>query len=189
MNTTSTKETRQSLGQNEDAGGGTEDVAAAVTGEITEKGAASSLPAAPPPPVVVATEPTKRTRPRFGQPRTRLALPQRAGFQRRWINDDPNRISFAMECGWTHVKAGNKNVKTGVGSDSAGGSLIAYAMEIPQELFDEDQRAKQVTNDEIDAAIMQSAHRAQQGDGRYAPIDQATQQPLTQMNVTQGKPL
>ena len=187
MNTNSTKETRQSLGHNEAAEpGGSGGGAAPVDGEITEKNAASSLPAAPPPPAVVSTTPTKRTRPRFGQPRTRLALPQRAGFQRRWINDDPGRIAFAMECGWTHVKEGNKNRKTTVGTDAAGGALLGYAMEIPQELFDEDQQAKQVVNDEIDAAILQSAHRAQQGDGRYAPIDQATQRPLTEMTSGQA---
>lgn len=79
----------------------------------------------------------------------------REGYQRRFFNDTEGRIQAALDAGWgfvykdgTEVVGDNSGALEGgdIGSRvarPAGGGITAYLMEIPQELYEEDQKAKQ----------------------------------------------
>lgn len=77
----------------------------------------------------------------LGQHVAKLALPDRPGFVRRWINDYPGRVQQAAGGGYEHIKDGNGKPLTRVVDKTSG--LVSYAMEVPQEFYDEDKRAKQ----------------------------------------------
>lgn len=112
-----------------------------------------------------ATEPSERdkyladverirsTRRQFGRQTQKLALPNRPGYKRYWFNDAPGQVQGALDNGWAHVlDKDRKNLARVVGSGRDGGALKAYAMEIPQEFWDEDQeRVHQAAKARIDA--------------------------------------
>lgn len=99
----------------------------------------------------------KRT-PLFEQ-RDQMTVESKPGFVRRWVNDLTNRIEKFRKAGWeivddTDIQVGvdgvaSNNVSLGsgarknVGRTRGGENSQAVLMEIPQELYDEDQRAKQ----------------------------------------------
>lgn len=97
----------------------------------------------------------------LGGHRAKLAALTRDGFHRRWINDHGTRIADAERGGYQFVEDETEINETGrgsrrfvtVGTNEDGSPLKAYLMEIRQEFFDQDQKAKQSKNDEIDAAI------------------------------------
>lgn len=97
----------------------------------------------------------------LGGHRAKLAAPERAGYHRRWINDHGDRIAQATQGGYQFVEDDTEVDETGrgakrfmtVGTKEDGTPLKAYLMEIRQEFFDEDQRAKQSKIDDTDAAI------------------------------------
>ena len=85
--------------------------------------------------------------------RSPLAFAQRPGYVRRMINDVNNRISDAMEAGYTPVLDESKTQTDGdIGRATqmanavkrqVGNGVTAYLMEIPKEWYDEDQKKKQ----------------------------------------------
>lgn len=77
----------------------------------------------------------------LGQHVAKLALPERPGFVRRWINDYPGRVQQAVGGGYEHIKDGKGQPLTRVVDKTSG--LVSYAMEIPREFYDEDKLAKQ----------------------------------------------
>lgn len=111
---------------------------------------------------------TKRTP--LGQRRSKLRVPQRDGFVRRWVNEVPGRIADALAGGYAHVldKAG-KAMEMYVGTAERGGGQIAYLMEIPVEFAEEDNRLKQESLDEVDKAIYGGTFDAEDDDARYRP--------------------
>lgn len=119
----------------------------------------------------------------LGVPRTKLAVPQRPGYKRRWINDDgKGRLQAAAEGGYTHVCDPNLHVgedgggdKTDsrvsriVGRGEGGKPLRAFLMEIPSEQYKEDQASKQRALDEVDRAIRKGGLVSQGAEHRYIP--------------------
>lgn len=106
----------------------------------------------------------------FGAHEQRLHLEKREGFHRHWFNDRPGRVQRAEAAGYAFVLDTNGKPETRpVGVREGGGGLIAYAMEIPQELYDEDFLAGQKVVDDIDASIKQGKLAAKEPDARYTP--------------------
>jgi len=86
----------------------------------------------------------------------KLAAPTREGFQRRWVNDVTGRVEEYLRAGWVAVinepsssdpTLENMGAPGTVVNQHVGGGTIAFLLEIPQEYYDESQRAK---NDALD---------------------------------------
>jgi quinol monooxygenase YgiN len=89
----------------------------------------------------------------------KLAYPPRAGYYRYWFNDEPGRVLQARDAGYEHVKnpATQEHEKRVVGTRKEGGALWAYLMEIPTEIWEDDQKLKrQRGSDQYEAAIKKS---------------------------------
>lgn len=110
----------------------------------------------------------------FGAARQKLAATDRPGYHRRWFNDDGRRVDAAKAAGYTFVNdpRTGEPTKSVVGVAKSGGGQAAYLMEIPIELFDEDQRAKDVPLQQFDQDIRRGAGpgTAPGQDGRYVPM-------------------
>lgn len=114
------------------------------------------------------------TRKPFGTQVQRGSYPRREGYHRRWFNDDSKgRLERALEAGYKFVldPKTKEKVKQPAGVAEAGGIMLRYLMEIPQEWYDADQAAKQQEVDEREAAYKLGAdtHGAVGKDGRYIP--------------------
>lgn len=105
-----------------------------------------------------------------GVQRLKMSAPERKGYVRRWVNDEMDgRCKRFEEGGYQFVEdaklqigelnVGNENRNLGsrvsrvVGTHPNGEPKLAYLMEIKKEFYDEDQRAKEKINREIDDAI------------------------------------
>lgn len=80
----------------------------------------------------------------------------REGFHRCWRNDENGKIEMCLKAGYTHVQADiDPNTRQTKDSSQIGNSVsipvgqgrngptTAYLMEIPQELYDEDEQTEQ----------------------------------------------
>lgn len=119
----------------------------------------------------------------LGVPRSKLTVPKRAGFERRWVNEDgKGRLQHALEGGYTHVVDPNlvvgedgggdktdSRVSRIVGRAEGGKPLRAFLMEIPSEMYKEDQASKQAELDEVDRAIRKGRLRSDGDEHRYVP--------------------
>lgn len=120
----------------------------------------------------------------FGSHVQKLAYEPRANFHRHWFNDEPGRVEGALAAGYTHVedKEGRK-VQRVVGINPAGGPMLGFLMEIPEEWYQEDMAAQQARVDETDSAIRGGAVAGSPGvDGRYIPADRGIK-----INTGRGK--
>jgi hypothetical protein len=83
----------------------------------------------------------------------KLDLPKRRGYHRHWFNDTAGRVDDATNNGWTHVKGKDgKPIRRNVGRGPQQGVQFAFAMEIPDVFWIEDQDHKhQVAQDRVDA--------------------------------------
>jgi hypothetical protein len=112
----------------------------------------------------------------------KMNAPQRPGYVRRWVNDDPGRLDAAQQGGYEFVLGESKSeggategmgqkISRVVGSYDSGNPKTAYLMEIKKEWYDEDQRAKQGNVDLSEAALRRGTdEHGQPGvDGRYIP--------------------
>ena len=121
----------------------------------------------------------RRRRRSFGTPESRLAVPEREGYVRRWVNDTPGRVAMFEESGYTPVL--NKDISGSVGSMSksptakvsihggvsdSGAPMKMYLMEQKREWYEEDQIAKQKPVDETDKAIREGSLGSQGQMGR-----------------------
>lgn len=111
-------------------------------------------------------------RPRRGQDRIPMHLrnllttEKRDGFARRWVNDKDDRLQAMLDAGWDFVYKGeveqvgdahHAGEASGQGSrvsKSVGDNITAYLMEIPEELYREDQAAKQRMVDATEADMV-----------------------------------
>lgn len=113
-------------------------------------------------PIVPSTEPTsRRRRASVGGLKMKLSAPARAGFVRRWFNDDGNRIADAQELAYDFVHEGGiqtsspgSRVSRLVGTKANGEPLHAYLMETPQEEHSLGVADKEAHNRQIDEAIV-----------------------------------
>lgn len=118
------------------------------------------------------TKTKRKERIPLGGGHRRLSAPKpRPGMVQRWINSSPGRIDQAQLGGWSFVrdpeasKSGDKrqteNETTDIGTAMSrivgeayeGGGRRAYLMEIPEELYNEDQAVKYAKLNMIHAAI------------------------------------
>lgn len=96
-----------------------------------------------------------------------LTATHREGWERRYVNESPDRIESYMLAGWTPVMDKNANssderaqsesqlgsvVRKVVNKDINSSCRTAILMEIPKELYDEDQKDKQKEIDRIEAS-------------------------------------
>lgn len=105
-------------------------------------------------------QPKRRRRSSVGGHAMKLTAPSRPGFQRRWFNDDKNRLAEADELGYDHVtEKGIKSSGPGsrvsrlVGTKASGEPLRAFLMETPDELYAQGLAEKEGVCAEIDNAI------------------------------------
>lgn len=122
-----------------------------------------------PAPMMRDRDEIKQNRPKrvpIHEQRNQLTTTHKEGFVRRWVNDIPNRIDKFLRAGYAVVT--DKNVIVGddnsnmalgtgarknVGRTRHGDGTQAVLMEIPKELYDEDQRAKAAIVDAADQAM------------------------------------
>lgn len=129
-----------------------------------------------------------------GVPSMNLAYPARDGYTRRVVCDREGRLQKFLRGGWTFVEKdqlpGGEEVNPGllkattregvdsrvsqvVGSHKSGGPMTGYLMEIPTELYEEDQALKMESIDALEAGL-RAGNDADGGgkvgeDGRYVP--------------------
>jgi hypothetical protein len=114
----------------------------------------------------------------LGVPRARLAVNEREGYVRRWINDRDGRILRAQNAGYNFVKredvefidsdvCNTDSISKVVNSDGT----KAFLMEISKEFYDEDQKEKNKIDDRTEEALRHGidSHGAPGRDGRYIP--------------------
>lgn len=103
----------------------------------------------------------------LGVARSKLSVSSRPGFVRRWVNDTEGRLQMAQDGGYQFVEndsvkqigdADVDNVNRDLGArvsrvvDKTTGQR-AYLMEIEEEFYKEDQRAKSAKVEETDRRI------------------------------------
>lgn len=95
----------------------------------------------------------------------KLALAKRPGYHRHWFNDVAGRIDEATQNGWSHVLGRDrKPIARCVGTGRDSGALYAFAMELPEVFWFEDQAAKhEAAQSRIDGLKGAGAFRAQPG--------------------------
>lgn len=120
-------------------------------------------------------EELRKSRVPAGIPQANLVAPEREGYVRRWVCDRPGRLEKLYKGGYRFVKKDDIDealpqalkvttresvdgtVTQAVGSHKSGQEMIAYLMEIPQELYDEDQEVKMAKIDELESTLMKGA--------------------------------
>jgi hypothetical protein len=98
--------------------------------------------------------------------RDQMTTSQKVGFVRRWVNDIPGRVDKFLRAGYELVSdkdvtvgEDNSNMALGtgarknVGRTRQGDGTQAILMEIPKELYDEDQKAKAAQVDASERAM------------------------------------
>lgn len=105
---------------------------------------------------------------------SRLYVPPRVGWVRRWVNDVPGNIQKFQNKGWDFVK----NPETGQNwmlvvekSRTEAGGRRGYVMQVPLQIYEEDQLVKKESLDALDAAIYGGTHDEEPDDKRYVPED------------------
>lgn len=94
-----------------------------------------------------------------------LSAEKRPGYVRRWVNDVVDRIQQFEKAGWTPVVGESQNtsdklaqtesqlgsvVRKIVNKDPNAASHWAVLMEIPEDLYNQDQAEKQKENDRVE---------------------------------------
>ena len=97
-------------------------------------------------------------------------------FHYHWFNDVGARLYNCLDAGYMFVEksglaAGDLNVESARGTESVmckgvGRGTKAYLMKIPMEFYREDQKAKQLELDAVEAEI-----KAVKGDGKYGKVE------------------
>ncbi len=122
----------------------------------------------------------RSTRVPLGVSRTKLAVPAREGYVRRWVNDSEGRLQQAQQGGYQYAEdqslqigdADIDNVNRDLGArvsrvvDKSTGQK-AYLMEIKQEYYDEDQAAKSAKIRSTEEQIKKG--KIESDESRYVP--------------------
>lgn len=119
-----------------------------------------------------AEKPTRRRRrANTGGFHLRLAAPQREGYHRRWVNDEPGRLANFEELAYDFVRdptiksdGTDTRVRKHVGISKSGQPLYAYLMETPIEEY----RAGQADKEEAHAAFEAAINRGEDHTGRMS---------------------
>jgi len=107
----------------------------------------------------------------FGSPRYKLHADGRPGYKRRFFNGnwrkEPGRINRAEAAGWRIVK---EFESVSVGSNEDGSEIKGVLMEIPEQFFNEDKKAKQQRIKQVMNQIYDGGYQSQIGKAhRYTP--------------------
>ena len=86
-------------------------------------------------------------------------------FNDKWKRQ-PNRIRDMIAKGYEAVDD-ESQLHRGTNDDGSG--IVGIVMRIPQEIYDEDQKAKQVEVDKVDEAINRGSLEEKPGENRYVP--------------------
>ena len=121
----------------------------------------------------------------------KLYLPPRIGYHRHWFNDVAGRVDEAKATGWSHVKKPDGTpTKRVVGTGRDNGVLWAYAMELPEVFWEEEQSHKhKIAQDKVDAikkkiAVAQAGQAQSSDQGKfYNPHEDRGSDPI---QVTKG---
>ena len=107
----------------------------------------------------------------LGQHVAQLDYPARPGYHRRWVSDLPGRVDRAIAAGWSHVKddRAKQPVKRVVDKSLGESGRLGFLMEIPQELYNEDQQVKADSLDAVDEHIYKGTFNQEANDKRYNP--------------------
>jgi hypothetical protein len=103
----------------------------------------------------------------LGVARSKLSVTGRPGYVRRWINDKDGRLEMAQQGGYTFVEDQTLQIGGGADIDSENRDLgarisrvvsqstgqKAYLMEIQEDFYREDQKAKVRKVEEVDKRI------------------------------------
>ena len=122
----------------------------------------------------------RSTRVPLGVSRSKLSVPDRPGYKRRWVNDTEGRLMQAEQGGYQYAidqslqigasDIDNENRDLGARIsrvvDKSTGQK-AYLMEIKEEFYKEDQAAKAAKVAETDILIKRG--KLEDGEGRYIP--------------------
>ena len=140
----------------------------------------------------IKTMPKKVGRPKkvervpFGAHRTKLQVPEIKGYKLRWVNDVDGRPDEAIEGGYEFVMSDEVPKKIGQGnlhqdnSDINGrvsrvvskgktAPIRAFLMKIRTPWYEEDQRAKEQKNLEVDEALRQGTPGGNVVENQYVP--------------------
>ena len=105
----------------------------------------------------------------FGVPVQRFNVPENDGFHYHVFNDnwrkEPGRIQRALNAGYEIVEHDRSGETAGTNDD--GTEIKQVLMRIPQEIYDEDQAAKQAEVDKVDEQIYRGKFKAP--DKAYLP--------------------
>lgn len=108
-----------------------------------------------------------------------LVAKERPGFKRRWVNEEPGRVEFLMELGWTPV-VGDEDasdaraqmegqmssvVRRVVNRGTTAVAHTAILMEIPEDLFNEYEADKEAELQELEAGL--DPEKVQQFEASY----------------------
>jgi len=119
----------------------------------------------------------------LGVQRLKMAMKNRPGFKRRWVNDKGDRLTQAMEGGYnlvprdgaefTEEDVANRNdsLNNAICKPVNSGEIKAYLMEIPTALYKADQKIKADAINETEEGLRRGsdAHGRPGADGRYIP--------------------
>ena len=137
----------------------------------------------------------RRKRVPFSTNRRRLALEkQLPGFVTRWFNDQDDRLQRAEDAGYQYVRRdevgqiGDKDVANGntdlnsrvsrvVGRTAQSVPIRAYLMKIREELYKDDQAAKELINKRVDDAIRAGTSGGANVTNQYGTV-QVNQAPI-----------
>ena len=116
----------------------------------------------------------------LGVARSKLSVPQRPGYVRRWVNDSEGRLLNAEQGGYQYatdqsVQIGSPDIDNENRDLGARISRVvdkstgqkAYLMEIKEEFYKEDQESKAAKIAELDNQIKHG--KLDDGEGRYIP--------------------
>jgi hypothetical protein len=121
-----------------------------------------------------------------------------AGKQARWVNDTPGRINAFLDGGYTFLRQdgtievdntdpGEAHISRVVGVSKDNREMRAYLMVIDEDIYNEDQAAKQEQLDVVDDAIKHGAYNVEAADKRYVPKDRVTDAPYITVGTGYGK--
>lgn len=115
-------------------------------------------------------EPERKERIPFGMPTRKFSCPTDDGFHYRVINDnwskEPGRVQRAKAAGYEIVDTFEP---LAVGTNEDGSAIKGVLMRIPEELYEEDQKLKQVEVDKVDEQIKSGTLERKKDDKRYSP--------------------
>ena len=126
-------------------------------------------------PATATPKHNRRKRATVGGFKTRLDAPQKKGMVRRWVNDDPGRITAMHDLGYDFADAETRSddpgtrVSRNVGTHPNGAPKLAYLMETPADQYDIGVKEKEERLKPFEEAIARGEDTTGRVQDAYAP--------------------